>query len=84
MKVVRPSIRRDIASTIKRSVCSSTALVGSSKDEQRRVLEERACQRDPLTFAARELCASRPDLGVVAVRQTGNELVSIGGCRRRR
>src|SRR5215211_5551768 len=47
------------------------------EDEDRGVLEECPGERDALALASRETHASLPDLGVVALRQAGDELVGV-------
>ena len=51
--------------------------------EHRRVGQQRAGDRDPLALAAGQPAAALAELGVVAVRQRGDELVRVGGARRR-
>src|SRR5215207_5647339 len=52
------------------------------KHEQERVAVERARKRDALPLPRRERGPALPDLGVVAVRETQNKVVHVGGLRR--
>src|SRR6266542_3898585 len=51
---------------------------GLVEDEHRRVLQEGAGERDALALAAREAESPLANLGVVALRQPGDELVGVG------
>ena len=53
------------------------------EDQNRRVLQQRARDRDPLALAAREPLAALADRRVVAVRQRRDEVVRVGGARGR-
>ena len=55
---------------------------GFVEDQDGRVLEQRARDRDALPLAAREQRAAIADLGVEALRQLGREFVDIRGRRR--
>ena len=54
---------------------------GLVEDQNGRVFQERAGDADALFFTDAELDAAFADAGVVAVRQAGDELVTIGGAR---
>src|SRR5690606_31626552 len=54
---------------------------GLVEEEDLRVLEHRACDRDPLLFAAGELQAALPDHGVPAVGQRLDEVADPGEAR---
>ena len=66
-----------------RSVSVSSALVASSRIEDRRVLEQRARDPHPLLLAARELQPALADGGGVALRQPDDEVVDLRRPRRR-
>src|SRR6059036_2529015 len=51
---------------------------GFVEDEDRRVPQEGAGERDALALAAGEAQAALANLGVVALRQPGDELVGVG------
>ena len=73
--VVRPSESRSRASWTRRSVSVSSERGRLVEDEDRRVAEDRARDRDPLLLAAREAVAALADDGVVAVRERGDDVV---------
>jgi hypothetical protein len=56
---------------------------GLVEDEDRRVLDERARHRHALALAARQARASLAQDGVVALGQPRDEVVRVGGLRRR-
>ena len=49
------------------------------ENEDRRVLEQRACHADPLLFADTQAHAAFAHFGVTALRQVGDELIAVGG-----
>ena len=75
-----PRRRRSMASTIDASVVTSGTrrLV---EDEDRRILEEGAGERDPLTFTTGQAHAALADGGLVPQRQGLDELVGAGHAR---
>ena len=82
--VVRPCISVSSACWTRRSDSLSSAEVASSSTRMRRVLEQRARDRQALALAAGEAQAELADHGVVAVRQLHDELVRVGRSWRRR
>ena len=83
MNVVRPSIRRSIASMIGASVADVDRARRLVEDQDRGVLQERAGERDPLALAAGEPHPALADQRVVAVRQPADEVVRVRRPRRR-
>ena len=77
--VVRPRISRVSASWTRRSDSESSARGRLVEEQDRRVLEEGAGERDALALAAREPAAGRADAEVVALGQARDEAVGGGG-----
>src|SRR5437870_4712572 len=74
MNVVRPTINRSSASRITASV-----LEWLVEDKDRRVFQERARDADPLAFAAGEPRPALAQFFVVALRQSADEVMRVGG-----
>ena len=51
------------------------------EQDDRRILDQRACNRDALALAAGELHAVLADLSVVALREAHDEIVRMRGFR---
>ena len=68
MNVVRPRIKRSIASMIIASVFISTELVGSSRMQDRSVLLEGSRKGDTLALTTRETHAPLADPALVGAR----------------
>jgi uncharacterized protein (UPF0261 family) len=77
--VVRPRTRLSSAFWISFSVSVSTAEGRLVEDQDARVDQQGAGDRDALAFAAGKALAAFADQRVVAVRQAQDELVGMGG-----
>ena len=77
--VVRPSESRSSASWTSRSVSVSSDARRLVEDEDRRVAQDRAGDRDPLLLASGEAVSALADDGVVAVGQRRDHVVDARG-----
>ncbi len=82
--VVRPRISSSSASCTARSRLAVERRGGLVEDQDRRVLVDRAGDRQPLALAARQLAAVVADRGVDALRQRLDEVEQVGAAQRRR
>ena len=81
--VVRPA-RQPLQRLLHRALALGVERAGRLVEQQdRRVAQDRAGDREALALAAGEHHAALADLGVVALRQPGDELVRRGGAGRR-
>ena len=80
--VVRPSISRSSAAWISRSRHGVERRGRLVEDQDPRVLQQDAGDRDPLLLAARQLVAALADDRVVAIGQLGDPVVDRRGPRR--
>ena len=77
--VVRPAMSRSSASSRSVLGVGVERAGGLVEDEDGRVLEQRARDREALALAAGERGAALADDGVVAVGQAADEVVRVGG-----
>ena len=82
MNVVRPAIARSSASKISCSVSLSIAAVGIVEQQDRRLEQHRARDREALALSAGESVAALAEDRVVALRQRHDEIVRGGDARR--
>jgi len=81
--VVRLAATSASSDWITRSVRESSADVASSRHQDRRVLQQRAGDCDPLLLPAGQLQAPLADQGPITVRQRLDEIVNMGHPRGR-
>ena len=83
IKVVRPAIRRSSALLDDGLVLGIDRGQSLVENKDRRVAQQRPRDRKPLALSTREPQAALADESGVALRQRGDEVVRIGGARRR-
>ena len=81
---VRPASRRRIAPSILRLALQVDVGGGLVEDQDPRVGDQRAGEREQLALPGRQLGSALADLGVVAVGQLGDELIGSDRPRGRR